>query len=106
GEGSWDYLAFDAEGHRLFIARQNRIMVVDPASGNLLGEVPGIKGAHGVAFSQANNRGFATEGAGASVTMFDLKTLQVISRIPAQDDADGIVFDPTTKRVFTMNGDA
>jgi DNA-binding beta-propeller fold protein YncE len=106
GEGSWDYLAFDTDGHRLFIARQNRIMVVDPTSGKLLGEVPGINGAHGVAFSQANNRGFATEGAGASVTMFDLKTLQVISRIKAEDDADGIVFDATTKRVFTMNGDA
>jgi DNA-binding beta-propeller fold protein YncE len=106
GEGSWDYLAFDTEGHRLFIARQNRIMVVDPVGGKLLGEVPGIKGAHGVAFSQATNRGFATEGAGASVTMFDLKTLQVISRIPAEDDADGIVFDPATKRAFTMNGDA
>jgi len=30
GEGSWDYLAFDTQGHRIFVARQNRIMVVEP----------------------------------------------------------------------------
>ncbi len=33
GEGSWDYLAFDTQGHRIFVARQNRIMVVEPLKG-------------------------------------------------------------------------
>ncbi len=106
GEGSWDYLAFDTAGHRLFIARQNRVMVVDPSSGRLLGEIPGLSAAHGVAFSYANNRGFATSGRDATVVMFDLKTLQVIARIPAADDADAILFEPVTKRIFTMNGDS
>ena len=106
GSGSWDYLAFDAQGHRIFIARSNRMMVVDASSGKLLGEIPGLKGAHGVAFSYADNRGFATEGSGATVAMFDLKTLQVISHIPAAEDADGILFDPASKHIFTMNGDA
>ena len=106
GSGSWDYLTFDAVGHRVFIARSNRIMVMDAVTGKLLGEIPGIKGAHGVAFSQADNKGFATEGSGASVAMFDLKTLAVLGRIPAADDADAIIFDPATKRIFTMNGDA
>jgi YVTN family beta-propeller protein len=106
GDGSWDYLALDMQGHRLFIARQNRQMVVDPATGQLLGEVPGIKGAHGVAFAYASGRGFATSGNDSSVVMFDLKTLQVLARIPAAVDADAILFDPASKHVFTMNGDA
>src|ERR1700724_3677920 len=29
GDGSWDYSVPDPPGHRLFIARQNRVMVVD-----------------------------------------------------------------------------
>ena len=29
GEGSWDYVIPDPPNHRLFIARQNRVMVVD-----------------------------------------------------------------------------
>src|ERR1019366_1719639 len=78
GEGSWDYLSFDGQGHRLFVARQNRVMVVDPVSGTLLGEVPGIMGAHGVAFAYAAGRGFATSGNDSSVVMFDLKTLKVL----------------------------
>jgi YVTN family beta-propeller protein len=106
GSGSWDYLAFDGVGHRVFIARSNRMMVVDASTGKLLAEIPGLKGAHGVAFSYADNKGFATEGGGATVAMFDLKTLQVLDRIPAANDADGIFFDPATKHVFTMNGDA
>ena len=106
GDGSWDYLAFDGRDHRLFIARQNRVMVVDPATGVLEGEVPGINGAHGTAFDYADGRGFATSGSDSSVVMFDLKTLKVLGRIPAQVDADAILFDPATRHVFTMNGDA
>jgi hypothetical protein len=49
GDGSWDYIVPDPPNHRLFIARQNRVMVVDEDSGTLLGEVTGIKGAHGTA---------------------------------------------------------
>ena len=33
GDESWDYVVPDPPNHRLFIARQNRIMVVDEDSG-------------------------------------------------------------------------
>lgn len=106
GDGSWDYLAWDAHGHRIFIARQNRLMVVDPASGRLLGQVLGINGAHGIAFDDAVGHGFATSGNDSSVVMFDLKSLQVLARTHAAEDADAILFDPISRRVFTLNGDA
>ena len=51
GDGSWDYIVPDPPNHRLFIGRQNRVMVVDENSGTLLGEVTGIKGAHGTALA-------------------------------------------------------
>ena len=41
GEGSWDYVVPDPPNHRVFIARQNRVMVVDENSGKLLGEITG-----------------------------------------------------------------
>jgi len=106
GDGGWDYLALDTAGHRLFIARQDRIMVVDPAAGTVLGEIPGLNRAHGVAFDYASGHGFATSGADSTVTMFDLKTLQVLGKTVAAVDDDGILYDPATKRIFTMNGDA
>ena len=106
GDGGWDYIVPDAANHRLFIGRQNRVMVVDEDTGALLGEVGGIQGAHGTALADATGHGFATSGNDQSVVMFDLKTFKVLGRIPAAEDADAIIYDSASNRVFTFNGDA
>jgi DNA-binding beta-propeller fold protein YncE len=106
GSGSWDYVAIDTAGHRIFIARENRVMVVDPANGKLLGEITGLQRAHGIAFSYAHGKGFATSGDDSTVTIFDLKTLRVLGRTIAAPDADAVLFDSVTGRVFTFNGDS
>jgi DNA-binding beta-propeller fold protein YncE len=106
GDGSWDYIVPDSLHHRLFIARQNRVMVVDEDNGKLLGEIGGIQGAHGTAVAESSGRGFATSGNDQSVVMFDLKTFKVLGRIPAAEDADAILYDSPSNRVFTLNGDA
>lgn len=106
GDGGWDYIIPDPPNHRLFIGRQNRVMVVDENDGKLLGEITGINGAHGVALVDHTGHGFATSGNDASVVMFDLKTFKVLGRIPAAEDADAIIYDPASDRVFTFNGDA
>jgi DNA-binding beta-propeller fold protein YncE len=90
----------------VFIARQNRVMVVDEDKGTLLGEVTGIQGAHGTALAEATGHGFATSGNDQSVVMFDLKTFKSLGRISAAEDADAILYDPASNRVFTLNGDA
>jgi len=106
GDGRWDYVVPDPPQHRLFIGRQNRVMVVDENDGKLLGEVMGINGAHGTALADRSGHGFATSGNDASVVMFDLKTFKVLGRTPAAEDADAIIYDPVSNRVFTFNGDA
>jgi YVTN family beta-propeller protein len=106
GDGSWDYVVPDPPNHRVFIARQNRVMVIDEDNGMLLGEVTGIQGAHGTAVAQNTGHGFATSGMDRSVVMFDLKTFKTLGRIPAAEDADAILYDPASNRVFTLNGDA
>lgn len=106
GDGGWDYLSLDTVGHRLFVARQDRVMVIDPATGKLLAEIPGLNRAHGIAFDYAGGKGFATSGGDSAVVIFDLKTLQVVGRTTAAPDADAVLFDPATKRIFTFNGDS
>ena len=106
GDGRWDYIVPDPPNHRLFIARQNRVMVVDEDSGKLLGEITGIDGAHGTAPVNDTGHGFATSGNDQSVLMFDLKTFKVLGRIPAAEDADAVIYDSASNRVFTFNGDA
>jgi DNA-binding beta-propeller fold protein YncE len=106
GEGGWDYVVPDPPNHRVFIGRQNRVMVVDTNDGKLLGEVKDIDGAHGTAIAPKAGHGFATSGNSRDVVMFDLKTYQTLGRIPAAEDADAIIYDPASDRLFTFNGDA
>jgi DNA-binding beta-propeller fold protein YncE len=106
GDGGWDYVVPDPPHHRVFIGRSNRVMVVDMNDGHLIGEITGINGAHGTALVAGMERGFATSGDDSSVVMFDSKTYKTLLRIPAAEDADAIIYDPASKRVFTFNGDA
>ncbi|HVS60194.1 MAG TPA: hypothetical protein VHE82_05835 [Gemmatimonadaceae bacterium] len=106
GDGGWDYVVPDAPNHRLFIGRSNRVMVVDMNDGHLIGEITGINGAHGTALAAGTGRGFATSGNDSSVVMFDSRTYKTLGRIPAAEDADAIIYDPASKRIFTFNGDA
>ena len=106
GTGGWDYVAFDTAGHRLFVARQTRIQVIDPETGKVLGEIPGMSRAHGIAFAYEFGHGFATSGTDSTITMFDLKTLAVLGTAKGQLDADAVLYDPASKRVFSFNGDS
>ncbi len=106
GDGSWDYVVPDPPTHRVFIGRQDRVMVVDETTGKLLGEVTGINGAHGTAIASRSGHGFATSGRDQSVVMFDLRSLSPLGRIPAAEDADAVIYDAASDRVFTFNGDA
>src|SRR3954469_11093820 len=106
GEGGWDYILPDAPNHRLFIARQNRVMVVDMNDGRLIAEIPGLNGAHGTALVPEIGRGFATSGNDSSILMFDAKSYKGLLKIRAGEDADAIIYDPASKRVFSFNGDA
>ena len=106
GTERWDYVVPDPLAHRLYIARQTRVMVVDEDTGKLLGEVAEIHGAHGTAIAADAGHGFATSSDDKTVVMFDLKSFKVLSRIPAAEDADAIIFDKPSNRIFSLNGDA
>lgn len=105
GDGGWDYLTYDPAGHRLFIARATRVMVVDPEKGSVLGEIPNTPGVHGVALAQDLGKGFTSNGRENTVTVFDLKTLKETARIKLDaEDPDAIMYEPVSKRIFTFNG--
>ncbi len=104
GDGGWDYITADGEGHRLFISRGTRVMVIDTASGKQVGEIPDTTGVHGIALAYDLGRGFTSNGREDTVTVFDLKTLAVEKKIKVGNGPDAILYDPFSKRVFTFNG--
>jgi DNA-binding beta-propeller fold protein YncE len=106
GEGGWDYVIPDAPNHRLFVARQNRVSVIDMNDGHLIADIAGINGAHGTALVSDIGRGFATSGNDSSIMMFDAKSYKTLLKIRAAEDADAIIYDPSSKHVFSLNGDA
>ena len=81
GDGGWDYVIPDGPNHRVFVARQNRVMVVDMNNGRLIAEITPINGAHGTAVVPATGRGFATSGNDSSIVMFDLKTYKILGKM-------------------------
>lgn len=106
GDGGWDYVTVDAPGHRLFVTRTTHTMVVDSASGKVLGDITGQKGSHGVAIVAKAGRGFITDGGGTgAIVVFDLKTYAVLGKIAAMPDADGIIYDATLDQVLAVSGD-
>jgi DNA-binding beta-propeller fold protein YncE len=106
GDGAWDYIVPQPSQHRVFIGRTDRVLVVDVNDGRMINQVRGINGAHGTAIAEASGHGFATSGNDQSVAMFDLQTFRVLEKIPAAEDADAIIYDGASNRVFTFNGDA
>jgi len=107
GAGGWDYVTLDASAHRLFIARDDRVMVVDADSGKLAQEIPGMKHVHGVALVPDLHRAYASNGHGNDISVIDLNTLKVLGHIPVSGkDPDAIIYEPATQHVLAMNGDS
>ena len=104
GDGGWDYLICDSAARRIYISRSTHVMVVDADSGAVVGDIPNTNGVHGIAFAPEFNKGFTSNGRDASVTMFDLKTLQTLGTVKVGQNPDAILYDGVTKRVFTFNG--
>ena len=106
GDGGWDYVTADAASHRLFVTRSTHTQVIDAASGNVLGDIPGQKRSHGTAIVPALGRGFITDGGGdGAIVVFDLKTYAVLGKLAAMPDADGIIYDEGQKMVLAVSGD-
>jgi hypothetical protein len=106
GEGGWDYLTVDPENNLLFVPRVTHTLVLDGTTGRTVADIPGQTHNHGVAIVPHAGRGFITDGDDGSVVIFDLKTYQVLGKIKARDDADGIIYDPASDKVLLVCGDA
>jgi DNA-binding beta-propeller fold protein YncE len=104
GEGGTDYVTAEPGTGRVFVSRSTHVMVVDGKTGKVLGDIPDTPRMHGIALVPKLNRGFTTNGGDSTVTMFDLKTLAAIRKIPVSTGGlDGIMYDASSDRVILTN---
>src|SRR5262252_7367446 len=100
----FDYITFDAATRRVYLSHGTEVKVVDADSGSVVGTVSDLKRCHGVVVLNDLGRGFITDGDAGQVVVFDLKTFQKVGEIKAEADADSIIYDPASKRIFVFNG--
>lgn len=106
GQGGWDYLSVDEGARRLYVSHGNQVEVLNVDSGAIVGKIANTLGVHGIAIAPELGRGFVSNGASSTVTIFDLKTLKTIAEVPVGKKPDAIIYDPSTSRVFAFNGDS
>ncbi len=104
GAGHWDYVYVDSANHRLYVSHGTQTDVVDTSTDKVTGTIPDTNGVHGIAIAADLGRGFTSDGGDNDVTVFDLKTLKVISKVKTGQNPDSIIYEPVTHRVFTFNG--
>ena len=103
GEGNFDYLTADAMG-RVFVSRGTHVMVVDGATGKVLGDIKDTPRVHGIVAAPKQGLGFTTNSGDSTSTMFDWKTLEVKKKVKAgHAGLDGIMYDDATGMVLTID---
>jgi DNA-binding beta-propeller fold protein YncE len=104
GDGGTDYVAVEAATGRVFVSRGTHVMVVDGATGKVIGDIPDTPGVHGAGIATKAGHGFTTNGGNSMVTMFDLKTLAAVKQIKVeQGGLDGIMYDEPDDKIILTN---
>ena len=103
GDGGTDYVAVEAATGRVFVSRATHMMVVEGATGKVLGDIPNTPGVHGAGIATKAGHGFTTNSGDETVTMFDLKTLAVLKQIKVGPGLDGIMYDEPDDKIILTN---
>jgi DNA-binding beta-propeller fold protein YncE len=103
GEGGTDYLTVETSTGRVFVSRADHVMVVEGATGKVLGDIPNTPRVHGVGIAPKAGHGFTTNGGNETVTMFDLQTLAVLRQIKVGPGLDGIMYDAPDDKIILTN---
>ena len=82
------------------------VQVMDEARGEVIGKITGLSGVHGIAIAPELTKGFISNGKDSSVTIFDTKTFQVITKVAVGKGPDAILFDAFSNKVFVFNAKA
>ena len=103
GDGGTDYVTADAATGRVFVSRSTHMMVVDGATGKVLGDIPDTPGVHGAGIASKAGHLFTTNSGDQTVSMFDLKTLALIKKVKIGPGLDGIMYDEPDDKIILTN---
>src|ERR1700761_130965 len=102
--GGWDYITVDAANKKVYVSHGMQVNILDALTGDSVGVIPDTKGVHGIAIATDFNKGYTSNGRANNITVFDLKTLQVLKQLEAGTNPDAIFYDDFSKKVYAFNG--
>jgi YVTN family beta-propeller protein len=104
GAGGFDYLSVDPDARRLYVSHGTKAVVIDLEKDAIVGEIADTPRIHGIAIASDLGRGFTSNGGEGKASIFDLKTLQTISKVETGQNPDAILYNPGEQEVYTFNG--
>ncbi|HEY3855998.1 MAG TPA: YncE family protein [Verrucomicrobiae bacterium] len=104
GEGGWDYLSIDAPSRRLYVSHATKVIVIDTDKDEVVGQITGTQGVHGIAIASPLHRGFSSNGRENNVSVIDLGTLKTMMKVNTGENPDCIIFEPGRQEVYAFNG--
>ena len=102
GAATFDYLNVDSGAKRLYLTHGTEVVVIDTTGNSVVGRIPAGPRVHGIAITPGD-RGFITNGGENTVSIVDLKTLQVLKKVDTGANPDAITYDPAKKQVYALN---
>ena len=81
-------------------AAGDSVMLIDPVTNKVVGEIGGIEVNHGAAPAPDGRRLYITNEAESTLDVADLKTLQVIKHIPLTNHPNNVAVSKDGKRVY------
>ncbi|MDE3236740.1 MAG: YncE family protein [Bacteroidota bacterium] len=102
--GGWDYVAVNPSSNKLYVSHGTQVNILDKQTGDSLGVILNTTGVHGIAFVEALNKGYTSNGRINSVTVFNLATDKVLGQIATGENPDAIFYEPYSKKIITCNG--
>jgi YVTN family beta-propeller protein len=81
-------------------AAGDSVMLIDPATNKVVGEIGGIEVNHGAAAAPDGGRLYVTNEAESTLDVADLKTLKVIKSIPLTNHPNNVAVSKDGKRVY------
>ena len=103
GDAFWDLASYDAAAHRVYVARENGVTMIDVDTGKVTDRFIEGQQVHSVVLLDGG-RALVTNGAADNATIFDRTSGKILAHIPTGKKPDGASLDPATHTLVIMDG--
>jgi DNA-binding beta-propeller fold protein YncE len=106
GTRKWDHFGVDLKGNRLFVTSEEdpAVEVFDLKTNEHLKSLTDFKEPHNVIPFPELKKIFVVDGEASEIKILDYDSFQLVGHIPLTIDADPVVYDPSSKYLYVVNG--